>query len=177
MRCRARSSCSVDSAGEGFEAGFGDEGVDEADDELLAVGGEFGELVEVFAEGVFGGTEGSAGGVVDEEVVAGDSEGFYEADEGVGGWGDLAGFVVADAAEPVPILVPSSAWGRPASLRSCRMRSPKGMCGVPWWSWLHPHCGVIWGSCHATRQTMSPGVCRTLTRSVVRCFREDGPMI
>ena len=39
---------------------------------------------------------GSAGCVVDEEVVGGDVEGLGEADDGVGGGGDSAVFVSAD---------------------------------------------------------------------------------
>jgi hypothetical protein len=43
----------ADSADEGFETGFGDEGVDEAGDEFLVVVVEFVDGVEPFAEGVF----------------------------------------------------------------------------------------------------------------------------
>ena len=40
--------------GEVFEAGFGDEGVDEGVDEFSVVGVEFVDVVEAGAEGVFG---------------------------------------------------------------------------------------------------------------------------
>ncbi len=57
---------SADVGGEVAEAGFGDEGVDESGDEFEVVGVEFCDVVELVAECVFGGGEGSAGGVVDE---------------------------------------------------------------------------------------------------------------
>jgi hypothetical protein len=51
----------------------------------------------VGAEGVVGWVEWAAGGgVVEEEVVAGDVEGFGEADDDVGAGGDAAVFVAAD---------------------------------------------------------------------------------
>ena len=52
---------SPDVGGEVLEAGFGDEGVDEAGDEFEVVGVEFGDVVELVAEGVFGAGEGSSG--------------------------------------------------------------------------------------------------------------------
>ncbi len=43
--------------GELFEAGYGDEGVDEADDELEVVGVELVEVGEAVTEAVFGGAD------------------------------------------------------------------------------------------------------------------------
>ncbi len=54
---------SADIGGEVAEAGFGDEGVDEAGDEFEVVWVEFCDVVELVTEGVFGAGEGSAGGV------------------------------------------------------------------------------------------------------------------
>ncbi|MGI8491425.1 MAG: hypothetical protein ACR2NJ_01525 [Acidimicrobiales bacterium] len=71
---------SPDPAGEGFEAGFGDEGVDEAKDEFAVVVCEFAEGGEAVAEGVFDGAEGAAGNVFEDEVVDGGVEDFSDAD-------------------------------------------------------------------------------------------------
>lgn len=56
----------VDAAGEGFESGFGDEGVDEAEDEGEVVVVEFGDGAEAGPEGVVAAAEGPVGGVVEE---------------------------------------------------------------------------------------------------------------
>ena len=77
---------------------FGDESVDDAADDGELVGGEFGDVVDVFAEGVFGGVEWPSRAGVDEEIVGADVEDFGEADDGFGGGAHAAVFVAADLA-------------------------------------------------------------------------------
>lgn len=80
------------------DAVFGEEGVEDVVERGPVVVGEFVEAVEAVAEVGVGGAEGAAGGVVDEEVVAGDVEGFGQFDDDVGAGGHLGGFVAADLA-------------------------------------------------------------------------------
>lgn len=57
---------SADAAGEGFEAGLGDQGVDEAEDERQVFLAEFADLGQACAEGFVAAAERPPGRVVDE---------------------------------------------------------------------------------------------------------------
>jgi hypothetical protein len=76
------------------DAVFGDEAVEDVEDGVAVGGVEGGELADALGDGGIGGGEGLSGGAVDEEVVAGDVEGFGEADEGVQAGGDAAVLIV-----------------------------------------------------------------------------------
>jgi len=88
----------ADVVGEGAESGFGDEGVEDFEQCCLVVGFEFGDVGELGADGVFGGVQGSSGGVGDDEVVDAGVEDFGDFDEAFEAGGDAPGFVAGDLA-------------------------------------------------------------------------------
>lgn len=91
--------------------GFCDQGVDEAEYEREVFAVEF-------ADGCKAGPRvSSPRRVGDEQVVGGDVEDFGEADHGVGGRGDAAGFVAADPGWVGAENTAPSRSGRPATGR------------------------------------------------------------
>lgn len=77
-------------------AGFGEEGVDDAAEDFLFGGVEFGDGGDAVAAVVVGDVEGPAGNVVEDEVIQRDVEGLGDAAEHVDGWGDAGVLVAAE---------------------------------------------------------------------------------
>jgi hypothetical protein len=89
-------------------------------------------------------SEGAAGCVVDEQVVAGDVEGLRDTHDDVGRGGHLAVLIAADQGGVGADAAGELDLGPLFSARSCRMRSPSGMASASWCG-FNGHCATTGG--------------------------------